>query len=346
MMRHGRLQQAMLGAGVLGTLAWIVMAMSGLQVMPSYLAGWLFCLSLPLGALPLVMMLELSGVADWTLMAPLRRLLLLQPVVSLFALPVLLRMGTLYHRPGMASPPPAGWMSTGAFDVRMIVLLLIWTGLALIFSRQPSRGPRQGLAAIGLCVHFVAGTLAAMDWVMSLDPGLNSSVFGLIVISTQVSIALCVAILALALPSRRDPLPGEAAPLLLVVLGVWVFVHFIQYLIVWSGNLPTEIVWYQHRIGGLGGGAIGFGAAAALLALAILLPHRLARAPWVLVSVAIMLLLVHLIETLWLVTPGFHDRFTISLPDFPALLGIVGLAGGSLFLTRPAERKALRHDRP
>lgn len=342
MMRHGRLQQAMLGIGVAGTLAWIVMAISGLQVMPSYLAGWLFCLSLPLGALPLVMMLELFGVTDWSVMAPLRRLLLLQPVVSLFALPVLLRMGMLYHRPGMTSPPPAGWMSAAAFDIRMIVLLLVWTGLALIFARE---GSRRNLAAVGLCVHFTAGTLAAMDWVMSLDPGLNSSVFGLIVISMQVSTALCVAILCLALAPRRNPLPAEVAPLLLVVLGVWVFVHFIQYLIVWSGDLPKEIVWYQHRIAGLGESAIWFGSAAALLALVILLPHRAARAPWVLVSVSIMLLLVHLIETLWLVTPGFHDRFTIALPDFPALLGIVGLTGGSLFLTRPAERRALRHDR-
>lgn len=336
------LGRATLGLAGLGATAWIVMAAFGMQVMPSYLAGWLFCLALPLGALPVVMLLELCGVteagdAGWAILLPLRRIVLLQPALSLFAIPVLLRMGALYHRPEAGSRAPAGWMATGFFDARMIVLLLAWTGLALLFGRPPGRAPRQGLAALGFCLHLVLGTLAALDWVMSLDPGLNSSAFGLIAISMQVSTALCVAVLGLALASRGRPVAPEATPLLLVAVGIWMFLHFIQFLVIWSGNLPGEIVWYQHRIGGLGGASLWFGFSSAILALVALLPHRLSRTPWILASAAIMLLLVHLVEMLWLVTPGFRGRFTLSLPDLSALLGVAALGCGLLLAARPAE---------
>jgi hypothetical protein len=337
-MLHDPLWRLLLGTTAVVVVAWILMAALGLQVMPSYLAAWLFCLALPLGALPVVMLLELVGVTDWAVLPPLRRILLLQPAASLFAIPVLLGAGTLYHRAAAASPP-GRWMATGPFDARMVASLLAWTGLALLFARQPRGGPRQGIAALGLCLHLVIGTLAALDWVMALDPGLNSSAFGLIAISMQVSTALCVAVLVLALRSHGRALPTEATPLLLTALGAWMFLHFIQFLVIWSGNLPKEIVWYQHRIGGLGATALWFGFTAAILTLAALLPRRFSRTPWVLASVAVMLLLVHLVETLWLVTPGFRGHFTLSLPDLPALLAVAALAGGLLASARAHAEK-------
>ena len=332
--------QISLGIGLLAVILLAALAGFGRSVMPSYLAGWLFCLSLPLGALPVLMLLELFGVADWAITVPLRRFLLLQPAASLFAIPVLLRLGSLYARPGVPQPPPAGWTAPGFFGARMIVLLLIWTGLSLIFLRPPPRQPRRLLAGSGLFLHFVIGTLAASDWIMLLDPGLASSAFGLLTISLQISVALCAAILVLALGSGGRALPAVATPLLLAALGSWMFLHFIQFLIVWSADLPTEIVWYQHRTGGLGGAALWFGSAAALLTIVSLLPHRSSRAPWLLASISAMLLLVHLVEIFWLVTPGFRGRFTISLPDLAALFGLCSLSAAFLLF---AWRRAPAH---
>lgn len=343
MMPRSRPQRLLLGTGLLAVIAWIVMSAAGLQVMPSYLAGWLFVLALPLGALPIVMLLELFAVQDWAITQPLRRILLLQPVVSLFALPVMFRVTALYHHAGMTSPAPAGWMAPGFFIGRMIAILLIWTGLALLFS-QPRIRPRQGLAAVGLFLHFAIGSLAGLDWMLALDPGMSSSAFGLLTISIQISIALCAGVLVLMI--RRQTISSELAPLMTVAIACWMFLHFIQYLIIWSGNLPTEIGWYQHRITGLGGGAIWFGFTAAVLTLCLLLPHRLVRAPWALASVAVMLLLVHLVEMLWLVTPGFRGQFTLSLPDVPVIIGVIGLAGSFLLAAEPGRHSEVtQHDR-
>ena len=35
--------------------------------------------------------------------------------------------------------------------------------------------------------------------------------------------------------------------LLLAFVMFWAYVSFMQYLIIWSGNLPEENVWYLHR---------------------------------------------------------------------------------------------------
>ncbi len=315
-----------LGVGVLGLALWVLLAALGQQAMPSYLAAWLFCMALPLGALPLVMLLELLDVHGWAVTPVLRRLVLLLPAGALFAIPVMLGAVPLYHRPGLVEGLPGWWMQPRFLLVRMAVMLLVWTGFALVFCRAPRRGPRRGRAVVGLMLHLPLGSLAALDWLMSLDPGLGSSAFGLLVIMAQVGTALCAAVFILAVSAEGQALPDEVAPLMAAALGAWVFLHFIQYLVVWSANLPGEIVWYQTRTLGLGAPAIWSGFAAAVLAFAALLPYRIAHTPWIMASVAAMLLLAHLIETLWLVTPPFRGGFAAALPDMPALLGLGGLA--------------------
>ena len=65
---------------------------AGASAMPSYLADWLFWSSLPLGALPVVMLLDLAGPdAGFGLEPALRSLLWLTPLAGLLMIPVLMR---------------------------------------------------------------------------------------------------------------------------------------------------------------------------------------------------------------------------------------------------------------
>ena len=225
-------------------------------------------------------------------------------------------------------------MAHGALVGRMIVMLLLWSVLALVFMRPPRRAPRTAMAAAGLCLHLVIGTVAAFDWVMALDPQLNSSLFGLLAMSSQISVALCAAVFVQAVAGGDRPLPAETGALLLVTIGSWTFLHFVQFLIIWSADLPTEIGWYQDRTGGLGGAAIWFGVASVVLAFATILPRRLARNGVLLASVSAMLLLVHLLESLWMVTPSLRRHFDLPLPDLLAILSMAGLATGMLLSPR------------
>ncbi len=42
-------------------LAWPIAGLLGARVMPSYLAAWLFAAGLPLGALPVLLLVEWGG---------------------------------------------------------------------------------------------------------------------------------------------------------------------------------------------------------------------------------------------------------------------------------------------
>ena len=48
------------GVGLL-VAAWLLGRLAGAALMPSYLADWLFWSALPMGALPVVMLLDLAG---------------------------------------------------------------------------------------------------------------------------------------------------------------------------------------------------------------------------------------------------------------------------------------------
>ncbi len=312
------------GVGLLGAICWLVMAIANASVMPSYLAAWLFWMAMPLGALPIVLALEGVGMLDWGLLVLLRRVLLLLPAGALFVIPVLLRTAPLYRRADMTDKLPVAWMAPGWFAIRTCVILLLLSLLALVFSRTP-RSPRRATAGIGLLLHVCLVSVAAVDWVMSLQPGLGSSAFGMLLILSQVSIAGCLAAFVTAVgTSPRGVLPGGLGALLAVLLGGWATLHFMQYLVVWSANLPKEITWYQARMPGAGIFSVWFAVAACVIGLAVL-PTALARVPAVLASLAAMLLLVHLVETLWLVTPAFRGSFVVTWADAFAVLGIGGL---------------------
>ena len=325
-------------AGLAGAAVCVVLALAGQTVMPSYLAGWLCWIAVPLGALPLVMLLELLHVRGWTVLPVLRRLLLLMLPGALLAIPLMLAMPSLFDRPGVAGALPAAYADPQARLLRMLVMLATWCVFAFIFCRAPARGPRRGWAALGLMLHLVLASVAAVDWVMSLEPGLGSSAFGLLFMASQAGIALCLAVFLLSVMSRTA-LPLEVPALMGAVLGAWIFLHVVQFLVVWSANLPDEVVWYLRRTDGLGAPAVWWMAAAAVLSLAALLPYRLIRTPAVMASVAAMLLLAHLTEMLWLVTPAFRGAFVIALADLPALVGFGGIAAGVLLATAAFARR-------
>ena len=228
-----------------------------------YFAGWLVAVSVPRGALPVLMMLDLLGAAEMTTATALRLLLAALPVLALLFIPVLLDLSGVFPWPAGSHLAPASaeplkgfareWYSPGFFGVRSVVYLLLWVVLALFFVRPAPRSQRhRTIAGVGLALHFVIGTLAAYDWWMSLDQAFMSSAYGLLVMAAQAGFALTVAALAV-LVTERAALERPVRLTLLAVLFVAAYIQFSQYLGAWAANLPKEIVWYQGRwVGALG----------------------------------------------------------------------------------------------
>jgi hypothetical protein len=173
----------------------------------------------------------------------------------------------------------------------------------------------QRLSGAGLILYGLTISFAAFDWLMSLEPHWFSTIFGVLVLGGQGLSALAFLILALAWLARRPPMDEVAVPdrfqdlgkLMLAFVMLWAYFAFSQWLIIWSGNLPEEILWYRHR---LGTSWIAVGVLLILFHFAVpfslLLSRRLKRAGTALAALAAGVLVMRLVDLLWLIAPDFH----------------------------------------
>jgi hypothetical protein len=324
-----RFGAAALLLGVVLLLGWWFLAASPAAAMHAYLAAWLVAAALPLGALPWVMAIDLVGTPLWTagVVVPLRRMLWLLPVAGLLLIPILAAHGAVFPASRLPSAFGRSWMAPTPSIVRSVVYFIIWCGLGLIFATPPRAGShgRRGLAVIGLAVHLPLITLAAIDWAMATEAGWSSPIFGLLFLSSQMLLALAAAIL-LAGAEWRLQAGAPMVVLLLTGCAVWLFLQFIQFLVIWSADLPNQVTWYIHRdadagitvewIGFLGGFMIP---AAALGAMGWY------RRPGVIAGIAALLLVVQALEMLWLVTPSYRHHFGLGGTEVAGSIGLVAV---------------------
>jgi hypothetical protein len=100
-----------------------------------------------------------------------------------------------------------------------------------------------------------------------------------------------------------------------------------QFLLIWSGNLPEEVIWYEHRIHGGWNWiiifVIVFQFAGPFL---LLLARQVKRTAWSLAALALAILIVHLADLFWLVVPPFRQAgISVHWLDIAAPVGIGGV---------------------
>jgi hypothetical protein len=302
----------------------------------SYLFAWLLFLGLALGSMANVMLHSLTGGA-W--FAPVRPFFLagtrLVPVAAVLGIPVLVGMGRIYpwvHGEG------TWWLSSGFFVMRSVFYLVLWSALALLFIRGRNE---KALSAIGLLLYSFTISLAAVDWIGSLVPRWFSTGFGLVVGIGQMHGAMALAVACAGLGRRRETDARarqefqDLGNLLLMYVMIWAYLAYMEFLIIWVGNLPREIAWYVPRLQtGWVGLAIFLVVFHFCLPLAILLSRSAKRSPLLLGSVAAAMVAVYAANVYWLVAPSVRpDGFSIAWSDPLALAAAAGLW---LLLWRPA----------
>src|SRR4029079_16131277 len=100
---------------------------------------------------------------------------------------------------------------------------------------------------------------------------------------------------------------NDLGNLLLAAVMFWAYCSFFQYLVIWSGNLPEENVWYVHRSRGgwqyLAKVLAGLHFAAPFL---LLLSRQMKRQATNIGRIAILLLFMRYADLYWLIVPGFE----------------------------------------
>lgn len=323
-----------------------------------WLAAWWFVMGLSLGGMCNLWIHRLSG-GDWghalrpPALAAARRL----PLGLLLFLPVAAGLARLYPWAGdpsghwaqhLAQPAfTRAWLHPAAFAVRAVLVAATWWWLS-----RPATLATPGRSAAALVLYLVSGSCAAVDLLMSLVPGWASTAFGLVALSAQATSGAALATLRVALadPSRLQrraepkspPVGRDLGNLLLMWVMTWAYLAFMEFLIVWSENLPAEVRWFVPRVhgawavGGIVLALAGFGLPQVLLLLRPLKdrPERLA-------AVSALVLVTQLLQAAWLVLPSVAPGSALPAWALPLMA-----AGLGLLVLRPATRPGAPGDAP
>jgi hypothetical protein len=248
----------------------------------------------------------------------------------------------------------------------VVWLVLSWLLVAVSRPDIPPGGTpaMRRAGALTLVLLVPTATFAAFDWGMSLEPHWYSSIYGALLTAGGVLAMHALAICCLAandnapLAVWSDPGPADLATglrgsdqiardatasgmprddrlanifndlgnLLLAFLMVNAYFAFSQFLIIWSGNLPSEITWYLRRLGGgwqwLALLVVVFQFAVPFM---LLLSRDLKRTPPKLAGIALLVATMYLFHLYWTIAPAFefHDarRHAINLAVLVAMFG-------------------------
>jgi hypothetical protein len=111
------------------------------------------------------------------------------------------------------------------------------------------------LAAGGVFLFAITLTLAAIDWMKSLQHQWFSTMYGVYYFAGSVWVTVATVYLIGVWLKRAGPLKGlvqarqmhDVGVLLLAFTVFYAYIHFSQYLIIWNANLPEETFWYVLR---------------------------------------------------------------------------------------------------
>ncbi len=318
-------ERAAFGVGLLGLLAAASGWMLGAPARGAWLAALVFFAGWPLGSMALLLIHALTG-GRWgdalrpALLAGLCTLPLLLPAAVLLAVSL---PGTYGWAQPFAHPANGFYLNVPFFIVRGWVYLAAWFALAAFILR----GSAARVAGPGLFLLAVTVSFAAIDSTMSLDPRFNSSIYGMMTGSGMVLLALSMGIL-LAAGTADDGLRADLAKLLLASVVLWIYLDFMQLLIVWQSDLSREAPWYLARSRGAWGAVrIAVVAGHFVLPMVLLISPRLQRSRRVIAGVAGLLVAMEMLRSWWTVLPAFH-RF-ISWVDLACMAGLGGMALGT-----------------
>jgi hypothetical protein len=179
---------------------------------PAWLAGFYFWLSMPAGALGLLLIWDLTG-GRWGPLArlPLTAMAATIPLFLLLYVPIVAGMSTLYpwtHAPVAAKLHNGWYLNREFFFLRAGFYFLVWLGFAawrVLRRSAPEGGPLKGyqwLSGLGVLLMGYSLTYAGIDWVMSTEPDWFSSIYGMVVGSGQFIAAISCALVLLVIGAR------------------------------------------------------------------------------------------------------------------------------------------------
>jgi hypothetical protein len=358
-------------AGIACAIGYLVIRQ---RFYPAYLTAYLYFLAIALGCLALSLVHGMTG-GGWG--RSIRRVIEAGyetlPLMAILFVPIWMGASQIYpwadpeevgSHPVLARK--AGYLNLTGFHLRAIIYFALWVAATWVLNRSSPNEERsldsprsrrlQRDSGLGFIMYGVTCTLAAVDWVMSLEPEWYSTMYGLIQMAGQGVSGLSFALIVVVALRSFEPWSQLISPdrlndlgnLLLAAVMFWAYCSYFQYLVIWSGNLPEENIWYVHRSQG------GWQLLAPLLMalhfavpFLLLLSRRMKRQSTDLARIAGLLLAVRYVDLYWQTVPGFRDSAASSRGLAPHWLDLAAFAAvGGAWLAVFAWRLSARAQLP
>jgi len=256
------------------------------------------------------------------------------------------QMDRLHHR---TLGKKVAFLNKVSWVVRGVVYILAWLGIYWFYysnsrkqdetkDKQLTNKMRSKSPAFAVLFGLTL-TFAAFDWVMSLQPGWYSTIFGVVIFGgSAVTIFALLVLFSSALYEGGHV--GDAinvehvhdhAKLMFGFMCFWTYVSFSQWMLIWYAGIPEESVFFQARWTG------GWEVVSKLLPLChfaapfvIFISREVKRRLYAIRLVAGWLLFWHVVDIFWYVMPtstGHTPHFMVTAADVGCLL----LVGGAFF---------------
>jgi hypothetical protein len=261
-------------------------------------------------------------------------------------------------------PHPAAskswYLSFPQFLVRFGVYFLVWLVTAWYFSSTSRAQDATGdlaltrrmewwspLAMIGFAFSCAFG---GIDLLMSMDPAWYSTMFGVYWFAGCAVSAMAALSLTLYGLQRQGLIKHEVTPehyhdvgkLMFAFIVFWAYIAYSQFMLIWYGNIPEEVGWFQRRVVGdwlIVAVWLIFGHF--FIPFFCLLSRFPKRHPYLLAVGAMWVLLVHYTDLMWVILPqppeflaSIHRApqrgFPVPLLDLGMCLSLGGLYVWSL----------------
>jgi hypothetical protein len=270
--KHRNLLLAVAGTGLVGSLLGIfLMNTEASRIWANILLNNQFVLGISLGAAFFIAVhrIALSGWHTAIQNVP-HAMTSFLPFAFLLMLVLYFGMNDIYKWSQVDGLDPVAdtkkpWLNVPFFFVRVIIYFAGWIALvwlmrkntfALIDSSDIRFNTRRKIyAGLFLTFYGITVSTSSWDWIMSLDPHWDSTIFGWYVFMGMFVTALTVIILITWFLKRRGYLKflrkehvHDLAVLLFSFSIFWTYLWFSQFLLIWYGHIPQETSYFIPRL--------------------------------------------------------------------------------------------------
>ncbi len=286
------------------------------------------------------------------------------PVAAIIILFLIFGMHSIYHWSilGIAEHHPEiehkfPYLNIPFFFIRLVIFFALWILMTWLLRKTSLKEDQESnlkyfyksehYSRIYIFILAVTFSLLTFDLIMSIDMTWFSTIFAVKNFVSGFYHAVSIITLIVILLNRRGYYKDLSNPHLryfsryIFILGIlWAYLWFIQYIIIWFGNIQEETIYYVIRTEGKW--EILFFLNIILnwaLPFLILLPSRTNTNKIVLIIVSLVLIVGHWVDLYLQIMPGSVGEFRIGLIEVGIFAGFSGLF--IFFVSRSLSRMPL-----